>query len=457
MMELRQVKSAAGWLGVGLILATPACNRSPDSDGLGDGESGQTPTTSGAEGTTTSPGTPSGGTADGGSTDGGAKPPQYDVSTIPDAPGAMGCGGGGGGGGINEPLYSFIWIANSSEGTVSKIDTVTLEEVGRYRTHPSNGDPSRTSVSLNGDVAVANRNGGLVKFYANQAHCEDRNGNGMIDTSTGAADVLAWDDEECRAWFTPFDYSSQRPVAWTPGQWDPSECRYENTKVWTSGANDGGGFGKGGGGGDEFEGVRVVLVDGNTGEVDHAVKVLEVEPQYYGIYGGAVDSAGNFWGSQLGQGDLIKVDLQTQEYNVWPMGSNGYGMTVDSSGYVWVCSYQVGRFDPLTETWDSANVNGGGGCMEDGNGTLWLASQPLVGIDTETMAVVATYNLPDYVHGVSIDFQGYVWGVSMNTSAYRVDPLTGDFETVNGLNYPYTYSDMTGFALANAGGWTPAG
>ena len=25
-------------------------------------------------------------------------------------------------------------------------------------------------------------------------------------------------------------------------------------------------------------------------------------------------------------------------------------------------------------------------------------------------------------------------------------------DTVTGLNYPYTYSDMTGFALSNAGG-----
>ncbi|MBL4688612.1 MAG: hypothetical protein JKY37_28755 [Nannocystaceae bacterium] len=454
MMELRQATLVAGGLGLGLLFTGPSCNRSPDADGLGDGETGAQ--TTGDGGTTAGIGTTSG-SADEGTATTGAQPPIYDVGTIPDAPGAMGCGGSGGGG-SNEPLYSFIWIANSSEGTVSKIDTVTLEEVGRYLTRPTNGDPSRTSVSLNGDVAVANRNGGLVKFYANPTDCEDANGNGTIDTSTGANDVLAWDDEECRAWFTPFDYSSQRPVAWTPGQWDPTECRYENEKVWTSGANDGGGFGKGGGGGgDAFEGVRVVLVDGGTGEVEHAVKLLDVEPQFYGIYGGAVDGGGNFWGSQLGQGDLVKVDLQTLEYETWPMGSNGYGMTVDSAGYVWVCSYQVGRFDPMTETWETANVNGGGGCMEDGKGTLWLASQPLVGIDTETLAVVATYNLPDYVHGVSIDFQGYVWGVSMNTSAYRVDPMTGEYETVTGLNYPYTYSDMTGFALANAGGWTPAG
>jgi hypothetical protein len=35
--------------------------------------------------------------------------------------------------------------------------------------------------------------------------------------------------------------------------------------------------------------------------------------------------------------------------------------------------------------------------------------------------------------------------------AYRVDPETGEVATFEGLFSPYTYSDMTGFALKNAG------
>jgi len=38
--------------------------------------------------------------------------------------------------GVDEDLLSFIWIANSSEGTVSKINTKTGEEEGRYDTLP---------------------------------------------------------------------------------------------------------------------------------------------------------------------------------------------------------------------------------------------------------------------------------------------------------------------------------
>ena len=52
--------------------------------------------------------------------------------------------------------YRSIWVANSPEATVSKINTQTMEEEGRYLTRgDAFGNPSRTSVSLSGNVAVA--------------------------------------------------------------------------------------------------------------------------------------------------------------------------------------------------------------------------------------------------------------------------------------------------------------
>lgn len=92
--------------------------------------------------------------------------PRFDVGASPDA-GAMDCGQDGGG-----AVHSHIWIANSLQGTVSKINTRTMIEEGRYIVHPgSNGDPSRTSVSLSGDVAVANRRGGVTKVFDNINDC----------------------------------------------------------------------------------------------------------------------------------------------------------------------------------------------------------------------------------------------------------------------------------------------
>jgi hypothetical protein len=395
----------------------------------GDSASGESGETGSGEGTAEGSGTEGQEDDEGGVT----TDTKFDTLALPDAPPCSGDGGGGG-----DPEFSYIWIANSEENTISKIDTQTIVEEGRYRTHPGYGSPSRTSVSLSGDVGVANRSGGVAKFYAVEDSCQDQNGQPGIQTSTGKNDVLAWGEDDCRAWFTAMNYASQRPVAWAPGEWDASTCGYDDEKLWTSGAN---------------AQVDVLLLDGDTGQIEDMVTIPEIDSGFYGIYGAASDGDGNFWGSQLGIGHLVRVDREDLTYEVWPMPTSGYGMTVDSEGYVWTCSYDAARFDPNSETWQTNQVGGSGGCMADLEGTLWMSgsNNGVVAVDTETLQVVDTVNLPDYVHGVSIDFYGYVWGVSMNTDAYRIEPETKQIDTYSGLTYPYTYSDMTGFALHNAG------
>ena len=344
-------------------------------------------------------------------------------------------------GGPGEPDVSYIWIANSDQGTISKINTQTLKEEGRYIVRPDQlGSPSRTSVNLTGDVAVANRSGGVAKVYAREESCVESNGMPGIQTSKDS-NFLPWGVEECVAWFTPMNYTSQRPVAWTAGSFNENSCAWENSKVWTSGNNLQNGT------------VDVLRLNGQTGAIEDTVQVMGVGADYYGLYGAAVDAKGNMWASQLSQQSLVFVDGETLQYKVWPMALPGYGMTVDSKGYVWVCAYQgAGRFDPVTETWQIANVEGSGGCMEDGNGTLYVSAGAggIIAVDTETLAQKQLFPLPEYVHGISIDYYGYVWGVSIGANAYRVDIMNnGTFDTFSGLVGAYTYSDMTGVALAN--------
>ena len=60
----------------------------------------------------------------------------------------------------------------------------------------------------------------------------------------------------------------------------------------------------------------------------------------------------------------------------------------------------------MTETWQTAQVGGSGGCMEDGKGTLYMSGGGgnIVAVDTETLTVKTTPAVPQYVHGISIDF-----------------------------------------------------
>lgn len=100
--------------------------------------------------------------------------------------------------------FPVMWIANGGEDTVSKIDTNLNREVGRYRTwfgpsgqagfvshlnNPFGGPaPSRTAVDLDGNAYVANRwfqsdrPAWVIKILAEGGI--DRNGNGVIDTSS---------------------------------------------------------------------------------------------------------------------------------------------------------------------------------------------------------------------------------------------------------------------------------
>lgn len=169
---------------------------------------------------------------------------------------------------------SYIWIANSAQHTVSKINTQTLIEEGRYITRPDQaGNPSRTSVGLGGNVAVANRFGGVVKIYARLTDCVDVNGNGSIETADGAS-YLPWGQDECIAWYTPLDYTSQRAVAWTAVE---IQDDVYDEHVWVTGA-----------GGVAGMDIDVLLLDGNTGAVAKQVAVpvqhgVIADP--YGAYG----------------------------------------------------------------------------------------------------------------------------------------------------------------------------
>ncbi len=382
----------------------------------------------------------------------GPPPVDFDLGGFPDLPPNLCKPGMGNGGGNGEPDFSYLWASNSAEGTISKIDTQTVTEVGRFATRPDAlGSPSRTSVSLSGNVAVANRSGGITKIWANEEDCAESNGMGGLQTS-GNSVPLAWDVEECRAWYLPFDYDSQRPVAWAPGDWNQTSCSWSNERLWTAGR-----FGQ--------VQTEVVLIDGDAGVVLDTVDIPGLKPDQFGLYGGAVDSDGNFWTTGWATGNhLVRVDIDTMEPTVWPgpsiiADSHWYGMTVDVNGYVWNCASRVARFDPLTESWTVSDElpHWSAGCMADADpdGLLWLGAEGLMGINRETFEIVHQWATPSS-YGVSIDFFGYVWAVN-GDGAHRVDPETGEVTSYNGLVGAYTYSDMTGYALSTVGGGVPSG
>ena len=88
-------------------------------------------------------------------------------------------------------------------------------------------------------------------------------------------------------------------------------------------------------------GIAALTMSLLSGTIEDTIPIPGVNAGFYGIYGAAVDTEGNFWGSQLSIGSLVRVDRGSFDYEVWPMALSGYGMTVDHLGQVWTCSYSV--------------------------------------------------------------------------------------------------------------------
>lgn len=373
-----------------------------------------------------------------------------------DLPANDSVGGGCDPSGSGDAEFSYIWISNSEEGTVSKIDTNTGDELGRYYACPaeSDCDPSRTSVNLAGDVAVSVRApGGITKIAALEDNCADQDGDGVIQTSTGAGDILAWGSDECVLWHTDIpsidQYSGPRPTAWDQGTTVDADsgCVAGPARVWV--------------GYRALDSHGVFLrLDGATGAILDTVDGPTYESR---PYGGAVDGDGNFWVTGWQADPAIMIDGETlQVVDYGNPGIEFYGMALDEFGNLIVADRSdtgaMGHLDAASGQWTVVNDVGGKtrGIMADRDGRAWLAGNNpcrLVQVDLATDTVVdAAIALPgcDDPVGVSIDPDGFVWVVDRGANqAYKVDPDTKQVAlTVTGLVGPYTYSDMTGGGLA---------
>jgi streptogramin lyase len=362
-----------------------------------------------------------------------------------------------------------IWIANTGDGQVVKLDTRTYEELGRYYT---GADPSRTSVNMTGDVYVGNRAAGSITKVSGRGDstCPDTNGDGRITTSTGGGDILPWGEDDCVLWRTELAGANRiRAVA---AQDDILEDGTVRSYVWVG----------------DYTLQRIWKLDGDTGAI-----LLETEVPY-GPYGFALDARGNLWVStisaRLGRIDTRRcvdtascmVETCTGEApafpecagsikQIIPLPSANYGITVDFMQRVWMGGGgAVKRYDPAAEPGSrivSVPGTSSQGIGADAAGFIWAADQSGAQIrrfdaDDPLMHIAIPAIAP---RGIGIDSDGKVWGINRTNSAPAATVVTPgatlDSYTVERavgptLNSPYTYSDMTGLQLrlaTNPFGW----
>lgn len=354
--------------------------------------------------------------------------------------------------------FDFLWVAVSTKGTIVKIDTRTGEVLGEYRTAPQGQptDPSRTTVDKNGSVWATNRAGNSVVHVGlvENGQCVDRNGNGVIDTSTGLGDVRAWDNaggantnggvstalDECLLHYVRVSSSGTRHVSVTA-----------DNDVWVSGT-----------GGRHFD-----LIDGASGEI-----VRREQSVGYGGYGGLIDPSGVIWSSR----PLLRWD--TANPLTGPNGGNwrgyshdSYGLCIDPEGNVWNTEYgsRIHKFAPDGTLIGTYNHGGSlaQGCVADRDGHIWVAhslSGNTVGHLRNDGTHLGNVTVGSGPTGVAVDGAGKIWATNYSSrTVSRIDPDAGpigtdgqtrvgavDFTSVDLGGNLYNYSDMTGSTLAGA-------
>ncbi|MCP3976141.1 MAG: hypothetical protein GY720_16795 [bacterium] len=376
--------------------------------------------------------------------------------------------------------FDFIWIAVSSEGTVVKINTVTGDVLGEFRTTPSThgwGNPSRTTVDNDGSVWVANRNNVAAGFGSvthigleENGQCEDRDTSGTIDTSTGLGDVLAWTDgsgsrsvataaDECIVHYTAVNSTGTRHVSVDA-----------SNDVWVSGVGQ-----------RNFD-----LIKGGSYDTPLSGTIIRSETSVgYGGYGGLIDGNNVIWSARpLLRWDVANPLTGPDGVNWDGYAHDSYGLCIDSSGNVWntsLSSNQIRKFAPggsLLGTYGHGNSYAQG-CVVDGNDHVWVAHS-LVGGPTGQTNVGHLLNDGTYIGnvtvgngptGVAVDAAGKIWATNYyGHTASRIDPALGglgadgvtpiggvDFTTPDLGGLLYNYSDMTGSTLIappTTGTWT---
>jgi streptogramin lyase len=349
-----------------------------------------------------------------------------------------------------------LWVANSAEGTVSRIDGATMTETARYPSRlaargldDAAPEPSRVAVDWAGDAWVANRTfdgqGSVTKIAGDLARCVDRDGDGTIETSTGPLDVRA--DDEC-VLFTVLvggDREVPRALAIDGGGLDGVSAG----NAWVG----------------LFEGHAVVELDGRDGHELRHVMIDAFSP-----YGAAVDPWGTIW-MMSRDGYLARIDPRSEVPSVemvevplacWLL----YSIAIDAEGRIALTGFscdQVSLYEPGLGSFSRvATEPSTRGAVFTPDGALWVAHTG--GLVTElgvaplhvrrTVDLQAGAYTPTETIGMGVDTLGHVYAVSRdggdggNGLVSRIDLPRGDVgATVTTGRAPHTQGDLTGVML----------
>jgi streptogramin lyase len=366
----------------------------------------------------------------------------------------------------------FIWVPNSNEGTVSKYDTVTGYELGRYWTGPDgNGNPSRTTVDLEGSVWFGNRNTGTVVKIGlyEKGNWIDKNHDGFVNTSTDLNgdgnvtnngvdpdEILPWNTDECVLFNVSVGSTTSGPRGLAVDA---------NNDLWVGTYSD-------------PAGNKFYHIDGDTGTII-AADTIDISP--YSSYGAVIDENGDIWSSSL-SGYVLKINTTTKTITPVNLSIISYGLGIDGNGHLFVASWGQGNITkiditaPYFSTYSAQYDNYCRGVAVTDDGDVWVVNSMdgnVTRLDNnlnwKATIDIGAGNWGAMSTGVAVDAAGKVWACNYNDGYLkRIDPTIGTGAVDLSKHTPgydgtghgmhYSYSDMTGIIVwsvtTKTGTWT---
>lgn len=361
----------------------------------------------------------------------------------------------------------FMWVPNSVTGTVSKIDTETGAELGRYETGPDSlVDPGVAAVDLQGSCWVGNRSAGtVVKIgLVENGGCVDRNGDGEIETSTDSnndgnisgSEILDWGQDECVLFEVVLVEGVEGPHV--PGD-GHDDYQANDLQAVAVDVND-----------DVWVGVYasnlLYHLDGVSGDVLDQVDVAD-ESTF--PTAAVVDGSGTVWVSSSPDQWVLGLEPATGETRRIDLPHLSQGVTIDGSQDLLVSGGEQQLFSKIdTElneiVWTRAADFQANGVAASENGRIWLAAAGPNTVSRYTAqgdpsGSVTIVGAPT---GVAVDQDGKIWVLGSLTNAItRVDSnsVLADFQkTLDGTVSHAATGDLTGIVARNLtsrfGTWT---
>ena len=362
-----------------------------------------------------------------------------------------------------EEDVEYIWVPNSNQGTVSKVNTHTGAEVARYRVNPRTDEFTFTAiVDKDGNCWSANsRSGTVVKIgLLEKNQYTDRNHNGIIDTSrdldhngviTGA-ELLAWGEDECVLFETILVPGTEG--TYTPGSYTGPYGNYDygvrslavdsDNNLWAGNYN-----------------ARVYYcINGTNGQIIRTLNLTEVNHNSYTF---VIDRNGILWS---GGNNLLRLDPSTDSVAITNLGYFVNSLALDSDEHLfsygfttgWSRNSRLSRINTTTGALDwtqNLPFSDVAGVTITPDSDIWISEfasgwgwrRDYVKRFNHDGVLKATIQPGYRPNGLSVDSDGKVWVVDWDDEyIHRIDPAINGVDLskriVGGRHY--TVSSMTG-------------